>query len=247
MTTLQRTCSFCGDPLPAGSSPARKYCSQAHRRAASRRRQPFEPSTEKGKLRTQLNKLAEAHAQVVTELARSRSRLADRDRTITQLRSELAEERRRSADAIWKQANRTSSVRDQLATATSELSTLRRNWTANQDAAMAGPDVTKLRTRLANLQDRHDRLAGQYAELAEAAQDAATERAGLQGIVRHWDSLCRRLYKASNGQPPAAKDKEILATWTRFRTALSGRSDHTPATDTTSPDRTVATDAGRTH
>lgn len=246
MTNLKRTCSFCGTPLPEDCSPARKYCSQAHRRAASRRRQSFEPTTEKGKLRTQLGNLAEAHAQVVTELARSRTRVSDRDRTITQLRQELAAERRRAADAIWKQANRTSNVRDQLATATHELSTLRRNWTAAQDAASAGPDVTKLRTRLATLQDRFDRLAGQYAQLAEAAQDAATERAGLQGIIRHWDTLCRRLYKASNGQPAAAKDKEILATWTRFRTALSGHAGQTSATGTTGPDRTMATPVDRT-
>ncbi|MGP9586176.1 hypothetical protein ACT3TB_11050 [Micrococcaceae sp. AOP34-BR2-30] len=246
MTTLQRTCSFCGEPLPDGSNPTRKYCSTAHRHAASRRRRSFEPTTEKGKLRNQLNHLAEAHAQVVTELARSRTRVADRDRTITELCQELATERRRSADAIWKQANRTSGVRDQLATATNELTTLRRNWTAAQDTATAGPDVTQLRTRLASIQNRYDRLAGQYAELAEAAQDAATERAGLQGIVRHWDSLCRRLYKASNGQPSAAKDKEILATWIRFRSSLSGPGDHTPATDTTGHDRTAATPAGRT-
>jgi len=56
-----------------------------------------------------------------------------------------------------------------------------------------------------------------YRELSEAARYAATERKHLQGIVRQWDAMCIRLYKATGGRPRREADKKVLATWSRFR------------------------------
>jgi len=119
--------------------------------------------------------------------------------------------------AANEQAERTRSVRDQLATANSEVATLRRNWSRRAAAATDSQEVTELRDRLAAVTHRYDSLVAKYRELSEAARYAATERKHLQGIVRQWDAMCVRLYKATGGRPKRDADKKVLATWSRFR------------------------------
>ncbi|MEO9249130.1 hypothetical protein ABDK96_15710 [Citricoccus nitrophenolicus] len=154
-------------------------------------------------------------------MAQSRGRIWDRDREIVWLRAELAEARRAAATALVGQANRFANVRGQLATASGELSALRRNWSATAESRVATAEVTGLRQQLASLQDKYGQVSARYQELSEAAELAATERQQLQGVVRQWDTLCKRLYKAAGGRPATAVDKDILATWTRFRQAVT--------------------------
>ncbi|MFC4371899.1 hypothetical protein [Citricoccus nitrophenolicus] len=168
--------------------------------------------------------MADVSAQLVqaeTALAQSRGCLWSRDREISLLRAELAEARRSATRALVIQASDAAGVRDRLAKASSELSAMRRNWSAMSEARVATAEVTGLRQQLATLQDQYGQLSARYQELAEAAELAATERQHLQSVVRQWDTLCKRLYKATGGQPTAAVDKDILATWTRFRQAVS--------------------------
>ncbi|XKH52068.1 hypothetical protein LG284_08415 [Citricoccus nitrophenolicus] len=159
--------------------------------------------------------------QAEAALAQIRGRVRDRDRDLAELRLQLAAERRASARVIAGQASRTAGVRGQLATATGELFALRRNWSATADDTVASVKVTGLRQQLATVQERYEQLATRYQELAEAAELAATERQQLQGVVRQWNTLCKRLYRATGGQPAAAVDNDILATWTRFRDAVA--------------------------
>ncbi|NUL44095.1 hypothetical protein F7P69_02635 [Cellulosimicrobium funkei] len=170
------------------------------------------------------DRLAIVSAQLVqaeAALAQIRGRFRERDHELAELHIQLAAERRSSARAIAGQASRTASVRGQLATATGEVLALRRNWSATADDTVASVEVTGLRQQLATVQERYEQLASGYQELADAAELAATERQQLQGVVRQWDTLCKRLYKATGGQPAAAVDKDILATWTRFREAVA--------------------------
>ncbi|WP_298041972.1 hypothetical protein [uncultured Citricoccus sp.] len=165
-----------------------------------------------------------ASAQLVqaeTALGQARGRIRDREREVSWLRAELAEARRSATRALVVQANEAAGVRERLAAATGELFVLRRNWSATAEARVATAEVTGLRQQLATLQERYGQLSARYQELADTAELAATERQQLQGVVRQWDTLCKRLHKATGGQPAAAVDKDILATWTRFRQAVA--------------------------
>ncbi|MGW9550893.1 hypothetical protein ACWG8W_07545 [Citricoccus zhacaiensis] len=159
--------------------------------------------------------------QADAALAQIRGRVRERDLELAELRLQLAAERRFSAKAIAGQASRTAGVRGQLATAQGELFALRRNLAAPVVDTVAKVKVTRLRQQLATVQERFEQLVTRYQELAEAAELAATERQQLQGVVRQWNTLCKRLYKATDGQPDAAVDKDILVTWTRFREAVA--------------------------
>ncbi|XKH54440.1 hypothetical protein LG284_05470 [Citricoccus nitrophenolicus] len=205
-----------------GTDARRRYCSDACRMGAYRRRQPaFAERTEAARLRSRLDWVSAQLVEKETALGQSRGRVWERDREVAALRVQLADERRRRTKAIVGQANQAAGVREQLAAASGELSALRRNWSATAEARMATHEVTGLRDQLATIQDRHGQLAARYEELSEAAELAATERQQLQGVVRQWDTLCKRLYKATGGQPAAAADRDILATWTRFRQAVA--------------------------
>ncbi|REE02272.1 hypothetical protein C8E99_0038 [Citricoccus muralis] len=175
------------------------------------------------------DRLAIVSAQLVqaeAALAQIRGRVRERDHELAELRLQLAAERRSSARAIAAQASRTAGVRGQLASATGELFALRRNRSATAEARVAAAEVTGMRDQVATVQDRYAQLAAKYQELSEAAELAAAERQQFQGLVRQWDTLCKRLYKATGGQPAAAVDRDIMATWTRFRQAVATPSGH---------------------
>src|SRR5699024_11033968 len=114
-------------------------------------------------------------------------------------------------------AQRTRAVRDELAMANTEVAALRRNWSRKAAAATDSQEVTELRERLAAVTQRYDSLVAKYRELSEAARYAATARKHLQGIVRQWDAMCVRLYKATGGRPTREADKKVLPTWSRCR------------------------------
>lgn len=236
MSTTIRRCAHCSELLPEGADARRRYCSDACRMAAYRRRQTASPErTEAARLRSRLDWVSAQLVEKETALAQSRGRVWDRDRELAALRVQLADERRRGAKAIVGQANLTAGVRERLATASRELSALRRNWSATAEARVAAAEVTGMRDQLATVQDRYAQLAAKYQELSEAAELAATERQQLQGVVRQWDTLCKRLYKATGGQPAAAVDRDILATWTRFRQAVATPSGHRGRAPVTGP------------
>ena len=222
VSTPIRRCAHCSEPLAEGSDARRKYCNATCRVAAYRRRQTASPErTEAARLRTRLDRASAELVQTETALGQCRGRVWDRDQEVTRLRAELAEARRSAARALVVQANDAAGVRERLAAATGQLSELRRSWSAMVEARVATAEVTGLRQQLASLQGQHAQLSTRYQELSEAAELAATERQQLQGVVRQWDTLCKRLYKATGGQPAAAVDQDILATWTRFRQAVA--------------------------
>lgn len=209
-----RRCESCGEWLPEGSRRNKRFCNEACKKAGARRRTRPAASTRKEVTdRDRLTIVSAQLFQAEAALAQIRGRDRKRDHELAELRLQMAAERRSSARAIADQASRTAGVRGQLATATGELFALRRNWSATAEATVASVDVTGLRQQLATVQERYEQLATQYQELAEAAELAATEREQLQRVVRQWDTLCKRLCKATNGQPAAAVDKDILATW----------------------------------
>lgn len=217
-----RRCESCGEWLPEASRRNKRFCNEACKKVEARRRN--RPATDTSSRSTARDRLAIVSARLVqaeTALAQSRGRIRERDHKLAELRHQLAAERRSSARVIAGQASRTAGVRGQLATATGALFALRRNWSATAEDGVASVKVTGLRQQLATVQERYAQLDTRYQELVEASELAATERQQLQGVVRQWDTLCKRLYKATGGQPAAAVDKDILATWTRFREAVA--------------------------
>lgn len=116
---------------------------------------------------------------------------------------------------------RTHAVRQQLAVANSELANLKRNRTARAAAQdTTGQENDRLHKQLATVTGQYNELAAKYDDLSASAERAATERTQVQALVRQWDAMCVRLYKATGGRPRKAADKKILATWTQFRKAV---------------------------
>ncbi|MDK8178415.1 hypothetical protein [Micrococcus luteus] len=149
---------------------------------------------------------------------------------VRQLAKLLAAERRSADKAIRDQATRTVAVRADKAALAGQLADLRRSWTHRPPATAVATavateadmaELARLRVSVARLRQDNESLSAQLRELSAAAEVAATERRQLQGIVRQWDTLCRRLAKSVTGQTVTATDKRILATHARFRSAVS--------------------------
>lgn len=145
---------------------------------------------------------------------------------VRQLAKLLAAERRSADKAIRDQAVRTVAVRADKAALAGQLADLRRSWTHRPPATAVATEadmaeLARLRVSVARLRQDNESLSAQLRELSAAAEVAATERRQLQGIVRQWDTLCRRLAKSVTGQTVTATDKRILATHARFRSAVS--------------------------
>lgn len=214
-----RTCKAkaCGTALPEDAHRRTKYCSRRCTNREAQRRRRLRRTAE-GKSQVDILERAETeleelriHNQKLTQ------RLAVRDRNLRRLEHALKRAEHQVEVAANEQAQWTRAVRDELAVANNEVDNLRRNWSSRTAVATATQEMTELRERLAVVTERYDSLVAMYRELSEAAQYAATERKHLQGIVRQWDGMCVRLYKATGGRPKKAADKKVLATWSQFR------------------------------
>lgn len=217
--TASRSCAHCATHLPEGASSKRRYCGPACRTGAYRTRTagtPAHPAMARvAELQTQLT----AAETRIGQLTASNRRKTGQ---VKQLAGLLAAERRSADTAITAQAVRTHAVRADNARLAGHVADLRRSWSvATADTDLTPDQVAALCGQLATLRGQYEQLAGQHRRLATAAEMAATERAQLQGVVRQWDALCRRLAKAVAGQPVSAADKRILATHARFRAALT--------------------------
>lgn len=181
-------------------------------------------------------------ATLSTENGQLRGRVRDRDERIHRLAGQLSAEKRTADRAIRGQVGRTLAVRDQLDVRTTEvdtvsadrdrvaselatatLSALRRSQTLHDGRTPDADEVATLRRSLAAVRADRDRLATAYDELSAAADNWAAERHQVQGIVRQWGQLCRRLDQATGGRPRSEADRHILATWRAFRQAVSGQ------------------------
>lgn len=216
-STSERRCRECQKPLPDDARGNRRHCSNAckNRSAARRYRAKQRPAVkdeldQNGELQ---NKLDKSKKDVRT----LEKRLAERNLKIRSLKNALKRAENQVEVAADEQAQRTRTVRDQLATTQTEMATLKRNWSVRSNADTASEPVTQLRTQLATVTGYYNELATKYQELTAAAKAAAEERKHLQGIVRQWDHLCKRLHVATGGRPRKNMDKKILTAWLRFR------------------------------
>lgn len=215
--TVIRLCKSCEQELPPSAPAQQKYCSSTCRERMKKRRTRLRRSTTEHVELQRLQAIEQRYDELQTHHRRLRQRLEDRDLKIRRLEHALRRADLQVEAAAEVQAQRTRAVRDELATANSEVATLRRNWSRKAAAADSTQEVVELRERLAAVAQRYESLVAKYRELSEAARYAATERKHLQGIVRQWDAMCIRLYKATGGRPKREADKKVLATWSRFR------------------------------
>lgn len=215
--TTIRVCKSCEQELPASAPAQQKYCSPTCRERMKKRRTRLKRSTTDHLELQRLQAIEQRYDELQTHHRRLQQRLEVRDLKIRRLEHALRRADLQVEAAAETQAQRTRAVRDELAMANNEVATLRRNWSRKAAAVNSSHEVTELRERLAVVTQRYESLVAKYRELSEAARYAATERKHLQGIVRQWDAMCIRLYKATGGRPKREADKKILATWSRFR------------------------------
>ena len=212
-----RRCFECNELLPERAKKNQKYCKQQCQRRAAVRRHRLKKHPKEAEQQHLIDDLKRQLDDSIIANRKLQERLDTAQRKSRNLYKSLQRAEHQIEVAANEQAERTRSVRDQLATANSEVATLRRNWSRRAAAATDSQEVTELRDRLAAVTHRYDSLVAKYRELSEAARYAATERKHLQGIVRQWDAMCVRLYKATGGRPKRDADKKVLATWSRFR------------------------------
>lgn len=212
-----RLCKSCKAELSATAPAQQKFCSATCRERMKKRRQRLKVQVaEVGELE-RLQTVERHYDQLQTDHRKRGQRLTERDLKIRRLEHALQRTELQVDVVAEEQAQRTHDVRQQLATAKNEVTTLRHNWSARADADAAGPEVLQLRERLTTVTANYNALVAKYRQLTEAAQYAANERKHLQGIIRQWDSMCVRLYKATGGKPRRESDKKILSTWSQFR------------------------------
>lgn len=213
----QRRCRDCQIELPSDAHANTKYCSTTCQRRAGTRRYRQRQKAETYSKPDLLERIQDDYEYLQSEHRKLLNRLAARDRKIRRLETALKRADTQLETVAADQAMRTRAVRDELAASRTEVATVKRNWSIQADAARAGETVTELRTRLATVTDKYRELAMKYKELMGAAKYAAAERKHLQGIVRQWDSMCKRLNTATGGRPRKEVDKKTLATWKQFR------------------------------
>lgn len=212
-----RSCKGCGNSLSEDAPPQRKYCSRQCSNREAKRRSRSRQTTEGRAHIEQLESLEKELTELRSQNRKLTQRLSDRDRKIRRLEHALRRADTQLETVAAEQAQRTRAVRDELAMANTEVAALRRNWSRSAAAVTDSQEVTELREQLAAVTRRYESLVAKYRELSGAAQYAATERKYLQAIVRQWDAMCVRLYKATGGRPKREADKKVLATWSRFR------------------------------
>jgi len=215
-----RACKSCEKELPSSAPAHQKYCSSTCRERMKKRRKRSKVSTIEPTELHRLQAMEQRYDELQIHHRKLRQRLEGRDLKIRRLEHALRRADLQIELAAEAQAQRTRAVRDELATANNEVATLRRNWSRRAAAATDSQEVTELRDRLAAVTQRYESLVAKYRELSEAARYAATERKHLQGIVRQWDAMCKRLHTATKGQPRREADKKILASWRKFRQAV---------------------------
>ena len=215
-----RVCKSCDEKLATSAPAHQKYCSSTCRERMKKRRKRSKISNVEHTELQRLQAIEQRYDQLQIHHRKLRQRLEGRDLKIRRLEHALRRADLQIEAAAEAQAQRTRAVRDELATANSNVATLRRNWSRRAAAATDSQEVTELRERLAAVTHRYESLVTKYRELSEAARYAATERKHLQGIVRQWDAMCKRLHTATKGQPRREADKKILAAWRKFRQAV---------------------------
>src|SRR5699024_12005535 len=210
-----RLCKACEEQLPDVTPKQQKYCSLTCRERMKKRRQRYTReatyTSEFGCLRV----VGQQFDQLQVEHRKLRKRLEARDLKIRRLQHALQRAEYQVEAAASEQALRTRAVRDELSMSQSQVATLKRNWSVRSVAD--DETVTKLRSDLATVTAEYNELATKYQQLTAAAKSAAEERKNLQGIVRQWDYLCKRLHVATKGRPRNDSDKKILAARTQFR------------------------------
>lgn len=217
----KRLCPSCAEELAEAAPAQQRYCSLTCReRMKKRRKRLKEGSPEPSEL--QRLQMVDQHVdKLESDYRKLLRRIEARDRKIRRLENALKRSDTQLEAVAADQALRTRAVRDELAASRAEVATVKRNWSIQADAERAGETVTELRTRLATVTDKYRELTMKYKELMGAAKYAAAERKHLQGIVRQWDSMCKRLNTATGGRPRKEVDKKILAKWKQFRKIVS--------------------------
>lgn len=216
----KRLCPSCEDELSEAAPSQQKYCSSTCRERMKKRRKRLKAETTDLTELQRLQSVEQQYDRLQVEYRKLRQRLEGRNRKIRRLEHALSRAELQVETAADEQAQRTRVVRDELAASRTELAAVKRNWSIKGGADRTDETVTDLRTQLAMVTDEYNELATKYVDLSRAAKNAATERKYLQGVVRQWDSLCKRLNTATGGRPRKETDQKILATWKRFRRAV---------------------------
>jgi len=211
----QRACQECDRALPEDARRTQKYCSDTCQRRAGSRRFRAKRQAEKATSQTENEQLREVLEHWKAQYRKRNEQLREHKLKIRRLQNALRTAEHQVEVAANEQALRTRAVREELAMSQSEVAMLKRNWSVR--SAADDETVTKLRSDLATVTDEYNELATKYRQLTGAAKSAAEERKNLQGIVRQWDYLCKRLHVATKGRPRNDSDKKILATWSQFR------------------------------
>lgn len=170
-----------------------------------------------------------------TRLGQVRSRLADRDRTISEMRA-----RSRSRDravqaharrAIVARVGRIVDTRDRLSAVKAELEAV----TAETDDR-AATMISDLQARLSAAGDRYDRLAADRQALEDRHAQLVTEHNRAAAVVRRlaadrtrfvtvldqWDTLaCRLARTAAEGRSLTSADRTIVTTWAEWKKTTS--------------------------
>lgn len=230
---MQRQCPNCLQALDEDAPAQQIYCAPRCREAAKKRRLRGNSAPD---ARDALDTSTRQLQQLTTQVGQMRQRIAERDDTIRQLRSELRSERRRIDRIAQREGKRTRTVQQQLTAAKAELAAA----TAGGDRSAApatgrtrgrgrdrseelAEELAAVKDRLAAGQAAYRQLSAEREDLAEMLIEADRRHTVMATVITHWDQLAGRLQQAVAGQPATAisrEDTAILSYWSRARDRL---------------------------
>src|SRR5699024_31330 len=123
-----RACKSCEKELPTSAPAHQKYCSSTCRERMKKRRKRSKVSTIEPTELHRLLAVEQRYDELQIHHRKLRQRLEGRDLKIRRLEHALRRADLQIELAAEAQAQRTRAVRDELATANNEVTTLRRNW-----------------------------------------------------------------------------------------------------------------------
>jgi hypothetical protein len=216
-------CSKCHGRLPEARDKRTRYCSEACKETAMKRRRRGQPAADLVSAETALalarrvGELEEKVRAASVLMYRARDSRDSYRAKVRSLEAAVATERRRAGAVVAEQAAKTSAMRDQLVDlrrrlAAADRMTRDRVPAAADDGVMAG-----LRSRLADGNTAYAKLMAVHEQLRASFDQVSAQSRGLPEVYRAWDRLCQKLYQSTKGRPATEVEQRILSQWVSWR------------------------------
>jgi hypothetical protein len=216
-------CSKCHGHLPQVRDKRTRYCSEACKETAMKRRRRGQPVADPVSaemalaLSKRVGELEETVRAASVLMYRARDSRDSYRAKVRAAEAAVATERRRAGAVVAEQAAKTSAMRDQLVDLRRRLADAERTARERVPAAADDGVVAGLRSRLADGNTAYAKLMAVHEQLRSSFDQVSAQARGLPEVYRAWDRLCQKLYQSTKGKPATEAEQRILSQWVSWR------------------------------